>query len=60
MAPQLHSTTKALGKTEQKATGQVLAVLATGLLCWTPFHLASVVTLTAHLPQTSLAVRIWS
>ncbi|KAG8513254.1 Neuropeptides B/W receptor type 2 [Galemys pyrenaicus] len=49
---------KALGRARRKATVLVLAVLAVGLLCWTPFHLASVVALTTDLPQTPLVVGI--
>ncbi|XP_026358669.3 neuropeptides B/W receptor type 2 [Ursus arctos] len=57
-ALQLHSRAKALGKAKRKVTTLVLAVLAVGLLCWTPFHLASVVALTTDLPQTSLVISI--
>lgn len=53
-ALRLHSRTKALGKAKRKVTTPVLAVLAVGPLCWTPFHLASVVALTTDVPQTSL------
>uniref|UniRef100_A0A667H1R1 Neuropeptides B and W receptor 2 n=2 Tax=Lynx canadensis TaxID=61383 RepID=A0A667H1R1_LYNCA len=53
-ALRLLSRTKALGKAKRKVTTLVLAVLAVGLLCWTPFHLASVVALTTDVPQTSL------
>uniref|UniRef100_A0A8C3YDE5 Neuropeptides B and W receptor 2 n=1 Tax=Catagonus wagneri TaxID=51154 RepID=A0A8C3YDE5_9CETA len=57
-ALRLHSGAKALGKARRKVTLLVLAVLAVGLLCWTPFHLASVVALTADLPQTPLVIVI--
>ena len=39
-ALRLHSGAKALGKAKRKVSLQVLAVLAVGLLCWTPFHRA--------------------
>ncbi|XP_062943242.1 neuropeptides B/W receptor type 2 [Cynocephalus volans] len=55
-AVQLRSSAKALGKAKRKVTVLVLAVLAVCLLCWTPFHLASVVALTTDLPQTSLVI----
>ncbi|XP_070444917.1 neuropeptides B/W receptor type 2 [Equus przewalskii] len=57
-ALRLHSGAKALGKAKRKVTVLVLAVLAVGLLCWTPFHLASIVALTTDLPQTSLVIGI--
>ena len=57
-ALRLHSGAKALGKARRKVTLLVLAVLAVGLLCWTPFHLASVVALTTDLPQTPLVIVI--
>uniref|UniRef100_G1L5I4 Neuropeptides B and W receptor 2 n=1 Tax=Ailuropoda melanoleuca TaxID=9646 RepID=G1L5I4_AILME len=57
-ALQLHSRAKALGKAKQKVTTLILAVLAVGLLCWMPFHLASIVALTTDLPQTSLGISI--
>ncbi|XP_046923695.1 neuropeptides B/W receptor type 2 [Lynx rufus] len=53
-ALRLLSRTEALGKAKRKVTTLVLAVLAVGLLCWTPFHLASVVALTTDVPQMSL------
>lgn len=57
-ALRLHSGAKALDKAKRKVSLQVLAVLAVGLLCWTPFHLASVVALTTDLPQTPLVIII--
>ncbi|KAF3817518.1 neuropeptides B/W receptor type 2 [Mirounga leonina] len=56
-ALQLHS--RALGKAKRKVTTLVLAMLAVGLLCWTPFHLASIVALTTDLPQTPLVISIF-
>lgn len=55
-ALRVHSGAKALGKAKRKVSLLVLAVLAVGLLCWTPFHLASVVALTIDLPQTPLVI----
>lgn len=57
-AMRLRSGAKALGKAKRKVTILVLAVLAVCLLCWTPFHLASVVALTTDMPQTSLVIGI--
>ncbi|XP_019492746.1 PREDICTED: neuropeptides B/W receptor type 2 [Hipposideros armiger] len=54
----LPSGAKALDRAKRKGTVLVLAVLAVGLLCWTPFHLASVVALTTDLPQTPLLIAI--
>ncbi|ELV11354.1 Neuropeptides B/W receptor type 2 [Tupaia chinensis] len=55
-AVRLHSGAKALGKAKRKVTILVLTVLAVCLLCWTPFHLASVVALATDLPQTPLVI----
>lgn len=55
-ATSLHNQSSGQGRAED--TSLVLAVLAMGLLCGTPFQLASLVTLSAHLPQPSLAVRV--
>lgn len=57
-ALRLHSGAKALGKARRRVTILVLAVLAGGFLCWTPFHLASVLALTMDLPPTPLVVGI--
>ncbi|KAF5914772.1 hypothetical protein HPG69_012628 [Diceros bicornis minor] len=57
-ALRLHSGAKALDKAKQKVTVLVLAVLAVGLLCWMPFHLASIVALITDLPQTLLVISI--
>ncbi|XP_003462872.2 neuropeptides B/W receptor type 2 [Cavia porcellus] len=57
-AMQLHSGAKALGKAKRKVTILVLTVLAVCLLCWTPFHLSSVVALTTDMPQTSFVIGI--
>ncbi|KAM6164682.1 neuropeptides B/W receptor type 2 [Rhynchocyon petersi] len=50
------SGTRALGRARRKATGLVLAVLAVCLVCWVPFHLASVVALATDLPPTPLVI----
>ncbi|KAM5178395.1 neuropeptides B/W receptor type 2 [Callospermophilus lateralis] len=57
-AVRLRSGTKTLGKAKRKVTALVLTVLAVCLLCWTPFHLASVVALTTDMPQTSVVIGI--
>uniref|UniRef100_A0A8C8YIM7 Neuropeptides B and W receptor 2 n=1 Tax=Prolemur simus TaxID=1328070 RepID=A0A8C8YIM7_PROSS len=57
-AVRLRSGAKALSKARRKVTVLVLVVLAVCLLCWTPFHLASVVALTTDLPQTSLVIGV--
>ncbi|XP_062058578.1 neuropeptides B/W receptor type 2 [Lepus europaeus] len=57
-AVRLCSGAKALGKAKRKVTVLVFAVLAACLLCWTPFHLASVVALTTDMPQTTLVISI--
>lgn len=57
-ALRLHAGAKALGKARRRVTILVLAVLAGGLLCWTPFHLASVLALTTDLPPTPLVVGV--
>ncbi|XP_017371150.1 neuropeptides B/W receptor type 2 [Cebus imitator] len=55
-AVQLCSGAKALGKARRKVTILVLVVLTVCLLCWTPFHLASIVALATDLPQTPLVI----
>ncbi|XP_072553338.1 neuropeptides B/W receptor type 2 [Salminus brasiliensis] len=45
---------KALDRAKRKVTMMVSVVLAVCLLCWTPFHLSTVVALTAELPNTPL------
>ncbi|XP_069352528.1 neuropeptides B/W receptor type 2 [Eulemur rufifrons] len=57
-AVRLRSGAKALSKARRKVTVLVLVVLAVCLLCWTPFHLASVVALTTDLPQTPLVISV--
>uniref|UniRef100_A0A8C5X281 Neuropeptides B and W receptor 1 n=1 Tax=Malurus cyaneus samueli TaxID=2593467 RepID=A0A8C5X281_9PASS len=55
---QLHCNAKALGKAKRKVTVMVVVVLAVCLLCWTPFHLSTVVALITDIPQTPLVVGI--
>ncbi|XP_004620317.2 neuropeptides B/W receptor type 2 [Sorex araneus] len=57
-ALRLHAGARALGKARRRVTTLVLAVLAGGLLCWTPFHLASVLALVTDLPPTPLVVGV--
>uniref|UniRef100_A0A3B1JVM0 Neuropeptides B and W receptor 2 n=1 Tax=Astyanax mexicanus TaxID=7994 RepID=A0A3B1JVM0_ASTMX len=45
---------KALDRAKRKMTVMVSVVLAVCLLCWTPFHLSTVVALTTELPGTPL------
>lgn len=52
----LNSNAKALDKAKKRVTIMVFIVLAVFLLCWTPFHLATIVALTTDLPQTSLVI----
>ncbi|XP_075849461.1 neuropeptides B/W receptor type 2 [Microcebus murinus] len=57
-AVRLRTGAKALSKARRKVTVLVLVVLAVCLLCWTPFHVASIVALTTDLPQTSLVIGV--
>ncbi|XP_054984297.1 neuropeptides B/W receptor type 1 [Sorex araneus] len=43
---------RALGRARRRATRLVLAIVAACLLCWTPYHLGTVVALTTDLPHT--------
>ncbi|KAL8182144.1 UNVERIFIED_CONTAM: Neuropeptides B/W receptor type 1 [Gekko kuhli] len=54
----LHSNAKALDKAKKKVTIMVLVILAVCLLCWTPYHLSTVVALTTDIPQTPLIIGI--
>ncbi|XP_055968434.1 neuropeptides B/W receptor type 1 [Sorex fumeus] len=47
---------RALGRARRRATRLVLAIVAACLLCWTPYHLGTVVALTADLPHTPAVV----
>ncbi|XP_053309901.1 neuropeptides B/W receptor type 2 [Spea bombifrons] len=54
----LNSNAKALDKAKKKVTIMVFVVLAVCLFCWTPFHLATIVSLTTDLQETSLVIGI--
>ncbi|XP_074141167.1 neuropeptides B/W receptor type 2 [Sminthopsis crassicaudata] len=57
-AMSLNSNARVLNKAKRKVTVMVIIVLAVCLLCWMPFHLATIVALTTDLPQTSLVIGI--
>nr|XP_025870868.1 neuropeptides B/W receptor type 1 [Vulpes vulpes] len=57
-ALRLHGQARALGRAKRRVTLLVAAILAACLLCWTPFHLSTVVALTTDLPQTPLVVAV--
>ncbi|KAM8946108.1 neuropeptides B/W receptor type 2 [Pelodytes ibericus] len=54
----LNSNAKALDKAKKRVTIMVFVVLAVCLFCWTPFHLATIVSLTTDLQETSLVIGI--
>ncbi|KAF2985161.1 hypothetical protein EK904_007475 [Melospiza melodia maxima] len=54
----LHCNAKALDKAKKKVTLMVVAILGVCLLCWTPFHLSTVVALIMDIPQTPLVIGI--
>lgn len=54
----LHTNAKALDKAKKKVTIMVLIILAVCLFCWTPYHLSTVVALTADIPQTPVIIGI--
>uniref|UniRef100_A0A8C5QFI6 Neuropeptides B and W receptor 2 n=1 Tax=Leptobrachium leishanense TaxID=445787 RepID=A0A8C5QFI6_9ANUR len=54
----LNSNAKALDKAKKRVTVMVFVVLAVCLFCWTPFHLATIVSLTTDLQETSLVIGI--
>ncbi|XP_011849863.1 PREDICTED: neuropeptides B/W receptor type 1 [Mandrillus leucophaeus] len=54
----LDSHAKALQRAKKRVTFLVVAILAVCLLCWTPYHLSTVVALTTDLPQTPLVIAI--
>ncbi|KAM9626907.1 neuropeptides B/W receptor type 1 [Trichechus inunguis] len=54
----LDSHAKALDRAKKRVTMLVVAILAVCLLCWTPYHLSTVVALTTDLPQTPLIVAV--
>ena len=57
-AIRLDSQAKALDRAKKRVTLLVVAILAVCLLCWTPYHLSSVVALTTDLPQTQLVIAV--
>ncbi|XP_023039979.1 neuropeptides B/W receptor type 1 [Piliocolobus tephrosceles] len=57
-AMRLDSHAKALQRAKKRVTFLVVAILAVCLLCWTPYHLSTVVALTTDLPQTPLVIAI--
>ncbi|KAG8447199.1 hypothetical protein GDO86_014605 [Hymenochirus boettgeri] len=54
----LNSNAKALDKAKKRVTVMVFVVVAVCLFCWTPFHLATIVSLTTDLQETSLVIGI--
>ncbi|XP_004679939.1 PREDICTED: neuropeptides B/W receptor type 1 [Condylura cristata] len=54
----LDSHAKALDRAKKRVTLLVVAILAVCLLCWTPYHLSTVVALTTDLPQTPLVIAV--
>ncbi|XP_004837573.2 neuropeptides B/W receptor type 1 [Heterocephalus glaber] len=57
-AIRLDSHAKVLDRAKKRVTFLVVAILAVCLLCWTPYHLSTVVALTTDLPQTPLVIAI--
>lgn len=57
-AIRLDSHAKVLDRAKKRVTLLVVAILAVCLLCWTPYHLSTVVALTTDLPQTPLVIAI--
>uniref|UniRef100_UPI00358FE8D0 neuropeptides B/W receptor type 2 n=1 Tax=Myxine glutinosa TaxID=7769 RepID=UPI00358FE8D0 len=54
----LHTNTRTLNKAKRKVTLMVLAVVAICLVCWTPYHMASMVAITTALDETPTVVVI--
>ncbi|XP_040187737.1 neuropeptides B/W receptor type 2 [Rana temporaria] len=54
----LNSNGKALDKAKKRVTIMVFVVVAVCLFCWTPFHLATIVSLTTDLQETSVVIGI--
>ncbi|XP_018415536.1 PREDICTED: neuropeptides B/W receptor type 2 [Nanorana parkeri] len=52
----LNSNGKALDKAKKRVTIMVFVVVAVCLFCWTPFHLATIVSLTTDLQETSAVI----
>lgn len=57
-AIRLDNHAKALDRAKKRVTFLVVAILAVCLLCWTPYHLSTVVALTTDLPQTPLVIAV--
>lgn len=57
-AIRLDSHAKALDRAKKRVTFLVVVILAVCLLCWTPYHLSTVVALTTDLPQTPLVIAV--
>ncbi|XP_072660735.1 neuropeptides B/W receptor type 1 [Canis lupus baileyi] len=57
-AMRLDSHARALDRAKKRVTLLVVAILAACLLCWTPYHLSTVVALTTDLPQTPLVIAV--
>ncbi|KAM6171534.1 neuropeptides B/W receptor type 1 [Erethizon dorsatum] len=57
-AIRLDSHAKVLDRAKKRVTFLVVVILAVCLLCWTPYHLSTVVALTTDLPQTPLVIAI--
>ncbi|XP_063819564.1 neuropeptides B/W receptor type 2 [Pseudophryne corroboree] len=54
----LNSNGKALDKAKKRVTFMVFVVVAVCLLCWAPYHFATIVSLTTDLRETSLVIGI--
>ncbi|KAM7075858.1 neuropeptides B/W receptor type 1 [Molossus nigricans] len=57
-AIRLDSHAKVLDRAKKRVTLLVVAILAVCLLCWTPYHLSTLVVLTTDLPQTPLVISV--
>ncbi|XP_044636694.2 neuropeptides B/W receptor type 1 [Equus asinus] len=57
-AIRLDSHAKALDRAKKRVTLLVVAILVVCLLCWTPYHLSTVVALTTDLPQTPAVIAV--
>ncbi|XP_068118439.1 neuropeptides B/W receptor type 2 [Hyperolius riggenbachi] len=54
----LNSNGKALDKAKKRVTIMVFVVVAVCLFCWTPYHLATIVSLTTDLQENSIVFGI--
>ena len=57
-AIRLDNHARALERAKKRVTVLVVAILAVCLLCWTPYHLSTVVALTTDLPQTPVVIAV--